>query len=62
MSKPSQLQIPGIRETIEYLSESDMLNRCRFFLNWKDGEMTRSQVFFADPNRYGHPRPGGLEK
>ena len=59
------LQIPGVCQggtekvstEIEYLSQSDHLNRCRFFLNWKDGERNRGQVFFTDPHRYGHKRP-----
>ena len=42
---------------IEYLSETDHLGRCRFFLNWNDGYRRRSQVFFADPENYGHKRP-----
>lgn len=43
---------------IEYMSETiDNLGRCRFFLNWHDGQRKRSQVFFADPREYGHKRP-----
>jgi len=45
-----------MKTTIEYLTLTDELGRCRFFLTWKDGERTRSQVFFAKPEAYGHAR------
>lgn len=43
--------------TIEYLTGSDELGRCRFFLNWIDKGRRRSQVFFANPEGYGHNKP-----
>ena len=45
-----------MKTTIEYLTPTDELGRCRFFLTWKDGERTRSQAFFATPETYGHTR------
>lgn len=42
---------------IEYLTGSDKLGRCRFFINWiGDDGKKRSRVFFADPNEYGFNR------
>lgn len=39
---------------IEYLTTSDSLGRCRFFLNWtKANGEKKSQVFFANPKIYG---------
>ncbi|MDA3809654.1 MAG: hypothetical protein PF518_04910 [Spirochaetaceae bacterium] len=54
---------------IEYHSESDTLHRCRFSIYWKT-EYTpakpepheRGQVFFADPKKYGFPRPEEIKK
>jgi len=57
---------------IEYLTESDDKGRCMFFLYWManyhpghpDGEYRvaeRGQVFYADPMKYGFPRPEQVE-
>ena len=44
--------------TIEHLTASDELGRCRFFLNWTEsGGKNRGQVFFANPELYGFKKP-----
>ena len=62
-----------MKETrIEYLSRSDQWGRCRFTLFWmadyhpghplgENRHAERGQVFYADPESYGHPRPEVLE-
>ena len=54
----------SVKTRIEYHSKSDTLGRCSFSLYWwtnytpsipKPHE--RGQCFFADPKKYGHPRP-----
>jgi hypothetical protein len=44
---------------IEYRSKIvDALGRCRFFLNWVESNgKKRSQLFFANPEDYGHEKP-----
>lgn len=44
---------------IEYSTDIDELGRCQFFLTWFDlgSRRYRSQVFFANPEQYGHPKP-----
>ena len=63
----------SIETRIEYHTPSDEQGRCRFTLYWMAdyhpghplGENRRAecgQVFYADPESYGHPRPEALER
>ena len=45
------------KTSITYLSGTDKQGRCRFLLEWQEGNRIRGQVFFADPIKYGHKRP-----
>jgi hypothetical protein len=42
---------------IEYDSRSDKLGRCHFTLSWGESGRNKAQCFFADPRKYGFPRP-----